>query len=340
MENKVKFSLVSTVLNEGDTLHRTIDALEAQTVRPDEIIVVDGGSRDNTYERLLQWANESVIEVRVYQENGCNVAVGRNMAIAKAKYNLIATTDFGCIHKPEWLASIITPFFEDPDLMVVGGNFSVLEDQIVSTSAKAEFILQNGFNLSVDEYFTVTSRSVAYKKNVWEALGGYPEWLTLAGDDSTFWKLIKRKHFKYRIVEDVNVYWTRHSTLKGFAKENFRYGLGDGESETNIRSTIGKLIRIVCRGSFLLALISILVSAKYLFLLVLFPFLIGFRPYLSAFKNWVRLRNSKFNFGVFIYSLYMLEILRFNYLKGFAKGYYLKNKNQQQHAKKLKLELA
>ena len=41
-------SLIATVLNEGDSIRRLLDSILAQTRLPDDIVIVDGGSADDT----------------------------------------------------------------------------------------------------------------------------------------------------------------------------------------------------------------------------------------------------------------------------------------------------
>ncbi|MCB0141912.1 MAG: glycosyltransferase family 2 protein, partial [Caldilineaceae bacterium] len=52
-------SVIATVYNEGENMRRLLNSLAAQTRLPDEIIICDGGSRDNT-----------VAIIREYVENG------------------------------------------------------------------------------------------------------------------------------------------------------------------------------------------------------------------------------------------------------------------------------
>ncbi|MBC7812473.1 MAG: glycosyltransferase, partial [Burkholderiales bacterium] len=41
-------SLISTVLNEGESIRPLMESLTRQTRQPDEVVIVDGGSADNT----------------------------------------------------------------------------------------------------------------------------------------------------------------------------------------------------------------------------------------------------------------------------------------------------
>ncbi len=332
------FSLVSTVFNEAKRLNQTICDIESQTLSPTEIIITDAGSTDGTYERLMQWQEESPIPIVILQEPGCNVAEGRNQAIAAATHNLIASTDFGCRFHPRWLESIITPF-QETDIEVVGGAFSVREEDIQTMAAKADYLLQDGYPVHMDDYFSVSSRSIAYYKYLWERIGGYPEWLTLAADDTIFWKQVKKYGFHYQFVTEPYVYWERHKTLRGFAKEAYRYGLGDGESRINYRNFWSNLIETSLRYGLFLFLLLVLLTQNALFLAPAVPGLLGLRSYRNAFRRWLAHRSDKYDLSVFFYSLYLIEASRIQYLKGYITGLTTKTAEKLQGRTKLHAKL-
>jgi glycosyltransferase involved in cell wall biosynthesis len=334
----IKFTLVSTVFNEMGRLDQTIKNLENQTLIPDEIIITDAGSTDGTYERLGRWAQESKTPITILQEKGCNVARGRNLAINAAKYDLIVSTDFGCIHYPDWSNSLVQPFISDGKLEVVGGASSVLESEIATLAQKADYLLNNGYRVIIDPEGTISSRSIAYKKYVWEQLGGYPEWLTLAADDSVFWRLIKKSNYQFFLVKEVKVYWLRHQSFKGFASEAKRYGIGGGETRTNMRNFISHCVQLFSRyGGLILLFLTFFIPISTITLVVLAFLLIlfGTRSHRIAIRNWLRLRSDKYNFKVFIVSLYMIERQRFAYILGYLKGIIFSTDQQKQEAKKL-----
>ena len=320
----MKISLVSTIFNESKRLQQTISDLEQQTIIPSEIIITDASSKDGTWEMLQAWKAQSTIPIILLQEERCNVARGRNLAIAAASYEIIVSTDFGCRFHPRWIESITKPF-NDPTVDVVGGAFEVIEADVDTLAAKSDYILQRGYPVIMDDYFSVSSRSIAYKKHVWQQIGGYPEWLTLAADDTIFWKLIKKNRFKYAMIDKPYVYWGRHKTNKTFAKEAFRYGLGDGESRINYRNFWSNLIETGVRYTLFITLLLLPLSilfndSTYLLLLLTLPLFVGLRSYKTAFKSWQLVKSSKYNFKAFINALWQLEMSRINYLKGYIKG--------------------
>ncbi len=56
----MKVSLIATVKNEGENLRNLLDSILDQTLLPDEVVICDGGSTDNTcaileeYQQRLQ----------------------------------------------------------------------------------------------------------------------------------------------------------------------------------------------------------------------------------------------------------------------------------------------
>src|SRR5947209_18863496 len=103
-------SVIATVLNEAENIDMLIASLAEQTVVPAEIVIVDGGSSDGTWERL-QVAKNGHDNLRPIRDESCNlkqsrgrIARGRNVAISAETSEIIACADPACTYEPEWLA--------------------------------------------------------------------------------------------------------------------------------------------------------------------------------------------------------------------------------------------
>ena len=73
-----RLCLYGTVLNSVDTVERSIESV----FRPDaEMVVVDGGSTDGTYEKLLEMSKE--YNLKVYRLPGSSRGLGRGYALLK-----------------------------------------------------------------------------------------------------------------------------------------------------------------------------------------------------------------------------------------------------------------
>lgn len=267
------------------------------------------------------------------------MARGRNLAIAQASHQLIASTDFGCRFAPTWLEELMAPFAIDPQLQVVGGAFTIIRDEVDVLPAKADYVLSNGYPVVMDEYFSVSSRSIAYKKEVWDTIGGYPEWLTLAADDTIFWRQIRQHGFTHVFAPTPNVFWLRHKTFKGFGKEAFRYGLGDGESLINFKNFVSHVVETSCRYVLFAGIVLqpfVYPALGWFGLAILVPFLIGLRSYLFAFKRWSAFKHLPgYGLSVLFGCFWMIEVTRRFYIRGYLKGWLQARPDQKEARKKL-----
>ena len=77
--------------------------------------------------------------------------------------------------------------------------------------------------------FLPSSRSVAYRKTVWEAAGGYPEWLDYC-EDLVFDFAVMAHTGGFVFVPDAIGYFRPRDTLRAFFKQYYLYARGDGKA--------------------------------------------------------------------------------------------------------------
>ena len=227
----VTSSLVSTVLNDIEGVREMLADLCAQTRFPDEFVVVDGGSKDGSYEHLQSEAARLPFKLRVLQEQGCNVSRGRNLAIDAAANEVILTTDFGCRLDPGWVEGLMRPFEADPTVEIVTGSWRIRPEDVHTPAQWAEWALNGGkMEMVATPTCLASTRSLAYRKHVWAEFDHYPEDLTLAGDDAIFslWMVAAGK--KVAAAPDAWCYWHRFEKLRSFLREARRNFRGAGEA--------------------------------------------------------------------------------------------------------------
>ncbi|MEZ4516065.1 MAG: glycosyltransferase [Chloroflexota bacterium] len=116
----MKISLIATVKNEGEALRPLLDSILYQTRVPDEVVICDGGSTDNTLAILQEY--QRWLPLRIVTAPGTNISQGRNRAIAAATGDIIAATDAGVVLTPSWLEELVAPF-EAKQVAAVSGWF-------------------------------------------------------------------------------------------------------------------------------------------------------------------------------------------------------------------------
>ncbi|MCC6615377.1 MAG: glycosyltransferase [Anaerolineae bacterium] len=219
-------SLICTVLNEGDNLRGLLDSIANQTRPPDEIVFVDGGSTDNTVAILHEY--ESKLPLRVLVQPGCNISAGRNRGIDAALGHVIAVTDAGVTLVPEWIERITTPLLHDPTVRVVAGWFEA-DPHTAFEAALGATTLPNVREID-PATFLPSSRSVAFRKAVWSAAGGYPEWIDYC-EDLIFDLRLKQIAGDFAFAPGAVAHFRPRSSLASFYRQYYRYARGDGKAD-------------------------------------------------------------------------------------------------------------
>jgi glycosyltransferase involved in cell wall biosynthesis len=219
-------SLVVTVLNEVVTVGALMASIAAQTVRPREVIVVDGGSRDGTQLHVEWWHGRLGCPLRLMELPGANISEGRNRGIAAARAPLIAVTDAGVRLEPDWLEQITAPFRDEGVDSVAG--FFVPDPETFLELAMGATVLPTLAEIDPAS-FLPSSRSVAFRKAAWEASGGYPEWLDYC-EDLVFDLRLDDRGLTRRFAPGAVARFRPRGSLRAFWRQYFRYARGDGKA--------------------------------------------------------------------------------------------------------------
>jgi len=243
-------SLVCTVLNEAGSIDDLMRSIAAQTLRPREVIIVDGGSRDGTQLHIEWWHGRLGCPLRLIELPAANISAGRNAGIAAAQSPIVAITDAGVRLDPTWLARLTEPF-DDPAVSVCAGFF-VADARTTFEVAMGAAVLPDREEINASS-FLPSSRSVAFRRQAWEAVGGYPEWLDYC-EDVVFDLALRERHAIFALVPDAVVRFRPRGTLRAYWHQYFRYARGDGEAglwpkRHAIRYvTYGSLVALIAAG--------------------------------------------------------------------------------------------
>ena len=226
----MKISLITTVLNEQKTILPLLQSIEAQSEKPDEVIIVDAGSADGTVKLIKNYQRQSQLKLRLFKKPG-NRAVGRNFAVKKAIGQGIAVTDAGCVLDKNWFKFITQPLINHKADVIAG--FYRMATSTLFTQCSAPFVGTTSHNINKQSLFLrnkhnflPSSRSIAFTKDTWAKVGGYPEHLDFAEDLIFAQKLKDSKDIKMLVRPKATVEWTPPKNLFEFftAIKNYTRG--------------------------------------------------------------------------------------------------------------------
>jgi glycosyltransferase involved in cell wall biosynthesis len=218
-------SVIATVFNEGDNIDYLMQSLVRQTRRPDEVVIVDGGSRDDTVKRMNAYKDR--LPLKIIMQAGANISQGRNLAMKHATGEVLAITDAGVRLPDSWLEELTRPFRENAQTTVSCGFFRADPRTLFEVALGATTLpLEREIDPAT---FLPSSRSVAVKRSVALQVGGYPEWLDYC-EDLVFDFALKATQPPFAFAPKACVAFRPRPNFRAFFKQYYRYARGDGKA--------------------------------------------------------------------------------------------------------------
>lgn len=129
--------LMSLYINEKpEYLRLAVDSMLNQTVKPDEIVLVEDGPLTDALYAVLDEYGDKITRIRNEKNLGLGLAL--NVGLKACRNELVARMDTDDISKPERCEKQLKRFAERPELAIVGAwvdEFTVSPEQVVSIRA-------------------------------------------------------------------------------------------------------------------------------------------------------------------------------------------------------------
>lgn len=181
--------------NAADWIGETLESVLAQTVLPDEIVVVDDGSKDETAAVVERYGDR----VRLIRQDNGGASAAYNRCFREATSEYVAmcpADDLWEPHKIEWQRASITA---DPTIDVAFGHarYFGLEDRDFGRPVTVGSQPHEQFVAAMFEGNLVAAPSALVKRSLYLQLGPFRE--DLACEDYEFWMraLTARARFFY-----------------------------------------------------------------------------------------------------------------------------------------------
>ncbi len=215
-----KISVVIPVRNEADKIEQCLKTVLSQSLKPHEVIVVDGHSNDKTIEKAKQFP------VKIFYEDYHNRAGGCQIGVENAEGEYIAFTDADCIPDKDWLANLVKEF--DEGVVGVGGRYEDIGKGLWTRSVNLTFKTplsgaKSRWNRrKVTKILSVCGANGMCRQEDILRVGGFNVRLSGAEDLELGKRLGKLGSLVY--TPDARVLHNHNRGLRDFAKQAYRYG--------------------------------------------------------------------------------------------------------------------
>jgi glucosyl-dolichyl phosphate glucuronosyltransferase len=148
MNNNSLFStsVIIVTKDRPDNLRHLLKSLLKQSLRPDEIIIIDNNSSKN-YETVYN-EFKNCLPLKIIVEIKPGIPAARNRGLQEAIGEIILFTDDDCEADPKWIENLTKPFYMNPYIGMVGGEIFSVEKKggLIEEFCVSESLMQMGRN--------------------------------------------------------------------------------------------------------------------------------------------------------------------------------------------------
>lgn len=170
-------TVIIPLYNKEKFVSRAISSVLSQTMENFELLIINDGSTDNSYEIVKNYLSDKRIRVLTQENKG--LPATRNRGILEAKSNLISFLDADDEWKPQFLQTIIQMYNRYPGAGIYATSYEdcingrVKGHSISSLSSNFEGYLPSYFRIAPEHPFC--SICVGIPKYIFESIGYFNE---------------------------------------------------------------------------------------------------------------------------------------------------------------------
>jgi peptidoglycan-N-acetylglucosamine deacetylase len=222
-----KVSVIVPAFNEEVNAIRTVNYLLKSTYPDFEVIFVDDGSKDNTF-NIVNTAFENNSKVKVLTKPNGGKAAALNFGIEYASGEVLVCIDADTILPADAISRMI-PFFEDSRVGSVAGNVRVGNTlNMITNWQSIEYTTSQNFDRraydTVNAVLVVPGAIGAFRKTAMHEIEGFTT-DTLAEDCDLTLRML-RAGYKIRTCNDALALTEAPETLNMFMKQRSRWTFG------------------------------------------------------------------------------------------------------------------
>jgi glycosyltransferase involved in cell wall biosynthesis len=219
----INVSVIIPMFNTEKTIINTLEALQEQSYKNFEIIIVDDGSTDSSFETVVAFKKKSQVLIKLIKQENAGPAKARNLGVEHSESDVIIFLDSDCIPPDNWVKEMIRPL----NGKIAGCNcgYKVKNKESIIARYVDYEIAKRHEQLIGKSIDTIGTYSASILKSVFKEVGGFDlKYKTASGEDFDFSFNLKKLGYNLIFTEKTFVYHYHPDTLRKYLKQQFWRG--------------------------------------------------------------------------------------------------------------------
>ena len=303
-----KVSIIVPAYNEGKNIKNTLERLIDLEYPKDklEIIVVDDGSKDNTYEIAKEY-EEKYDFVKVYKKENGGKSSALNYGIKRSSGEIIVTLDADSVPEKDSLIKMLKYMYYYNADIVVPAIQIISTKKLIEKYQYVDYAIHNFSRMVIDKMnsvFIASGPFSVFRRSVFEKIGLFDE--KNISEDMEIALRAQKNNFKIKFCPEVIIKTVPPDNFKSLLKQRVRWILGFIDNYMKYRDIENIYLREIVFGISIILYVLLPLS----FLIILYmqgKQLYDFLKYLSSI-NYDIYYFIKYSFS-FDINTYIFQLL-------------------------------
>lgn len=197
----MRFSVIIPLYNKAPYIGKALCSVIEQTFSDYEIIVVDDGSKDDSYNIAAKTLSNSTVPYRLIRQDNAGVSIARNNGVSASRGDYLCFLDADDWWASSFLEEMSLLIDDYPEVGIYGTSYYIVNETKHKTRV-APIGVDSGFEKGYINYCQVyaktlamplTSISVAIPRSIFDEMYGFPIGIKL-GEDFLLWIRVALKY--------------------------------------------------------------------------------------------------------------------------------------------------
>lgn len=196
----MRFSVIIPLYNKSSYVTKAIDSVLSQTFTDYELVIMDDGSKDDSYD-VASKVIEGRANCQIHRQDNAGVSMARNNAVALSRGEHLCFLDADDWWAPSFLEEMACLIEEYPEAGIYGTGYTIVNETKHRTRM-APIGVESGFEKGYINYCQVYAKALAMPlwtgavcipRAIFDEMQGFPKGIKL-GEDFLLWIKIALKY--------------------------------------------------------------------------------------------------------------------------------------------------